>query len=83
MRTVEGVNVAKIRSELGPARGLDGAGSFEGEFVEAQLPVVGWDAAFQHQAAKVAVGADVIEAVVVHAGVRDVESHEVDHFDAG
>ena len=79
---VEGVYVTEIRSELGPTCSLDGAGDFKGKLVESQLPFVGGDAAFQHEAAEVAVGADVVETVVVHAGMGDVKGHEVDHFGA-
>ena len=36
------------------------------------------DRARGHQAQEIAVGADVVEAVVMHAGMGDVRGHEVD-----
>ncbi|MBA7588944.1 hypothetical protein ES708_31015 [subsurface metagenome] len=42
------------------------------------FPLVGGDAALGHEAAQVAVGADVVEAVVVDAEVGDVRRHGCD-----
>jgi hypothetical protein len=59
------------------AGGLHGAGDLERELGEVELVLVEGDFALQHQAAEVAVGGDIVEAVVVHAGVRDVRGHEL------
>jgi hypothetical protein len=67
---------------LRPARGLDGAGGLEGEFVEVFFPRVVGDEALAHEAEEIAVGADVVEAVVVDADVGDVRRHEVDRVAA-
>jgi hypothetical protein len=76
--SVEGVDVAGAGGELRPARGLDGAGGLEGEDVEVLFPLVVGDEFFAHEAEEIAVGADVVEAVVVDADVGDVGRHEVD-----
>ena len=40
-----------------------------------QLPFVGWNAAFEHQTAQVAVGGDVVEAVIVDPDVGQMFCH--------
>ena len=74
VRAIEGVDEATLLV-LGPARGLDRTGDLDGEFVEVALPLVVGQAALEHQAAQVAVGREVVEAVVVDADVRDVRGH--------
>ncbi|MDB6027473.1 MAG: hypothetical protein JWM68_3696 [Verrucomicrobiales bacterium] len=78
VRSVEGINVAELGRDLGPTGGLDGAGEFEGEFVEVLFPIVLGREAFVEEAQEIAVGADVIEAVVMHADVADVRGHLLD-----
>lgn len=75
--SVEGVDEAAALA-FGPACGLDGAGGFDGEFVEVIFPFVVRDAAFEHEAAEVSVGGEVVEAVVVDADVGDVGGHVAD-----
>ena len=55
---------------------MHGAGNFERQLVKAPLPCILRDAAFVHQAQQVAVSADVVEAVVVNAGVAQVDRHQ-------
>ena len=50
----------------------------ERELVEVPLPRLVGDAALVHQPPQVAVGADVVEAVVVDADVRQVRGHHGD-----
>ena len=77
MRPVERVDVAEVGSERRPARGLHRAADLEGQLVEARLPTVLADAPLAHQAQQVPVRAHVVEAVVVHADVREVRRHAV------
>ena len=60
---------------MGPARGLDGAASFECEIVEVGLPFVGGESAFAEEAAQVSVGADIVKAVIMDPDVGDVGGH--------
>ena len=78
VRAVEAVDEAGAVGELRPARGLHRAADLEREFVEFLLAFVPLDAAFVQQAEQIAVGGDVVEAVVMHAGVRDVAGHQFD-----
>lgn len=75
---VERVDEAGVLRDLGPARGLNGAGNFEGEFVKIVFAIVPVDFAFAHEAPKISVGRDVVEAVIVDADVRDVRGHFLD-----
>ena len=72
---IKGTDVTEFRSELSPAGGLDGAASFEREIVEVGFPVVGGESAFVEKAAKVPVGADIVEAVIMDPDVRHVGGH--------
>src|SRR6188508_2243604 len=58
-----------------PAPGLHGAADLQRQLVEVALPLTGLEPSLARQAPEVAVGADVVEAVVVHADVREVRSH--------
>ncbi len=78
VRPVERINVAEVGRELRPTRGLHGAGGLERQFVEIFLPWVVGDDAGGHEAQQIAVGADVVEPVVVHPDVGQVRRHEVD-----
>jgi hypothetical protein len=40
-----------------------------------ELPGVHWNALFEHETAEVAIGGDVVEAVVMHAGVGEMLRH--------
>ena len=72
------VDVAAAIGGARPARRLHRAGHFQRHLVEAALPGVFRDASLGHQAEQVAVGADVVEAVIVNADVADVRRHHVD-----
>ena len=76
MRAVEGVDVAAAIGGPRPAPRLHRAGTFQGHFVRAALPGVLPDAPFLHEAQQIAVGADVVEAVIVDARVGEVRRHE-------
>ena len=73
--TVEGVDEPAAVRGPGPAPRLHGAARLEGQLVEGPLPGVLGDPALVHQAQQVAVGADVVEAVIVHADVGEVRRH--------
>jgi hypothetical protein len=66
MRTVEGIDVAQVVLEAGPARGLHRSAHLQRQFIKVELPLVGGNTACEHQAAQVAIGGDVVEAVIVH-----------------
>ena len=71
VRAVEGVDVAGAVGGGPPAGRLHRAADLEGQLVEVAAAAV-VDAPFAQQPPEVAVGADVVEAVVVHADVGDV-----------
>lgn len=75
---VERADVAELGGELGPAGGLDGAAGFEGEIVEVGFPIVGGEATFAEESAQIAVGADIVEAVIVNPDVGDVDGHSAE-----
>ena len=74
MGAVERVDETAV-GQRRPAARLDGAAHFQGELVEPQLPVARGHAPFARQPPQRAVGADVVEAVVVHAHVGEVRGH--------
>ena len=74
---VERVDVAAI-GQPGPPFRLHRAADLQGELVEAQLPGRRVDPALARQPPQPAVGADVVEPVVVHADVRQVRRHPLD-----
>ena len=80
---IEGVDVAETILEAGPARGLHRTTYLQRELVKVQLPLVGGNASFEHQTAQVAVGGDVVEAVIVHAGVGQMLRHVGDDVPLG
>jgi len=61
-----------------PARRLHGAGNLERKLVKTALPGILRDAAFVHQAQQIAVSAEILEAMVVDAGVADMNRHQLD-----
>ena len=77
VRAVERVDEAAGRQPR-PAPRLDGAADFQRELVEAPLPVARLDAPLARQPPEIAVGADVVEAVVVDADVGEVRRHALD-----
>src|SRR5260370_22519242 len=78
MRAVEGIDITAALSGARPAGGLHGAGHLQGHLVEAALPQILSNASLAHQAEQIAVGADVVEPVIVNAGVAEVRRHHVD-----
>lgn len=78
VRAVEGVDESGTVGNGGPSAGLDRAGDLEGQG-EAGAGVVGLlGAPGVGEAEEVAVGGDVVEAVVVDAGVADVAGHALE-----
>src|SRR5262245_16332573 len=73
---VEGVDEATAVVGFRPACGLHGAADFEGELTSRQQAVIGTQAG-EDQAAEGAVGADIVEAVIMDADVRDMRRHEL------
>ena len=59
-----------------PAPGLRRAAEFERQFVKGAFPGIFGDAALGHQPQQIAVGADVVETVIVNAHVADVRRHQ-------
>ncbi|MBA7481356.1 hypothetical protein ES707_16826 [subsurface metagenome] len=75
MRTVEGVDVAQIVGQSCPAGRLNRSGHLQSELAERLGPTVPRSLALAVQTQKIAVGADVVEAVVVYADMADVGGH--------
>jgi hypothetical protein len=71
----ERVDEAAAGPERRPAPRLDRAAHLQGELVEPDLPLRRLEALLAREAPQVAVGADVVEAVVVHAHVGEVRRH--------
>ena len=74
MRAVEAVDESPTLP-LGPTGSLNGAAGFDREFVEIFLPLIFGETAFEHQAAEVSIGREVVETMVVDADVRDMRGH--------
>src|SRR4051812_7521289 len=74
MRTVEGMDESAIRHRRPPVR-LYGAAHLQRQLVEAEFPLARLEPLLAPEAPQVAVGADVVEAVVVHAHVGEVPRH--------
>ena len=77
VRAVERIDEAAGGQGRPPPR-LDGAADLERQLIEVHLPRVRFDAAFARQPPQGAVGADVVEPVIVHADVREVRRHPVE-----
>ena len=79
VRPIEGVNKPgsgrTARLDGCPAAGLHRAGYFQGQFVEILFALIVRYLPFAHQAVQVAVGAQVVEAVVVHSDMAHVGRH--------
>src|SRR5471030_103534 len=76
VRPVEGVNISAAIRTWRPARGLHGARDLQRQLVKAPLPSIFGNAPFGHEPQQIAVGADVVETVVVHSDMADVRRHE-------
>ncbi len=79
MRAVERINIAAAGNRR-PARRLNCSRTFKRKFVEVPFPFVLFELAFVHQPKKIAIGADVVEAMVMYAYVRHMRSHERDRM---
>ena len=79
LAAIERVDVAEAVRKAGPTRGLHRAAYLQRKLIKMQLPFVRGNAALEHQTAKVAVSGDVVEAVIVHAGVGQMLRHVRDH----
>ena len=75
LRAVERIDVAGAVGRFRPARRLHRAADFKRQLKIASLPGVVRHAPFVHQPPQVAVGADVVEAVIVDADVRKMRRH--------
>src|SRR5665811_1083635 len=62
---------------LGPAHRLDRSAHSQCVLVERQLPGIEWDSTLEHQPPEVAVGADVVEPVVMHAFMGEMRRHVI------
>jgi hypothetical protein len=77
MRAVERVDEAAA-GDFRPARHLDRTADFQRQLIEGDLPFRRVEAPFAREPPQVPVGADVVEAVVVDAGVGQVAAHALD-----
>jgi hypothetical protein len=78
VRAIEGVDETGAVGGAGPAGGLHSAADLEGEFVKILFARVVGNTAFAEESEEVAVGGDIVEAVVVDADVRDMRGHALD-----
>ena len=74
VRAVEAVDESPTLP-LGPTGGLNGAAGLDREFVEIFFPLIFGETAFEHQAAEVSVGREVVKSMVMDANVRDMGGH--------
>ena len=77
MRPVERVDITAAGYASPPSR-LHGSADFQGKLVEMPLPPVLIDPPFVHQTQQIAVGAHVVESVIMHTHVADVRGHRAD-----
>jgi hypothetical protein len=75
--SVEGVDEPAVR-QARPAAGLHGAAHLQRQLVEPPLPVGRLETPFAREPPERAVRADVVEAMIVDAGVRQVRRHAID-----
>ncbi len=75
VRAVEGMDVAGALAKLCPPPRLHRRRALQRQLEILLLPLVWRDAPLRHQAQQVAVGGDLIEAVVVDAEMGDVRRH--------
>ncbi len=77
MGAVERVDVPAAVRQSRPSPRLHCTADFQRQLVEAALPLAGRDASFTHEPPQVAVGADVVEPVIVDPHVRQVRRHAI------
>ena len=75
LRAVERIDVAGAVARFCPPGGLHRPADFKRQLEIAPLPGVVRHAPFAHQPPQVAVGADIVEAVIVNADVRQMRRH--------
>ena len=80
VRAVERINISMTVRGGAPASRLHGPGCLEGQFIQFAFPPVVRNASFAHQPVEIAIGADVVEAVVMNADVRHMRCHAVDRM---
>ena len=71
------MDVAAAICGLRPAHRLHGAAHLECVLVERQLPTIERDSAFEHQPPEIAVGADVVESVIVDTLMGEMRRHVI------
>ena len=69
---IERVNITVPVAGLAPTAGLHGTADLQCQLVEFQLGLILRESTLEHQSPQVAVGADVIEPVIMDPGVGDV-----------
>ena len=69
VRPVEGVNVSLALAGLCPASGLNSSGDFQRQLVKIVLLLVPAEFSFAHQPPQVSVRGNIIEAMVMNAGM--------------
>ena len=77
MRAIEAVDIPQPVECIRPPRRLHRAAGFDRHLIKRKFPRIVRDASFAHQAAEIAVGREVIEAMIVHADVRHMRGHQL------
>src|SRR5690606_17946796 len=80
MGAVEGIDKTATVFDRGPSSRLDCAGYFKGQFVKILLPFVKRGLSFHHQPQQITVGAGIVEAVVMDAGMAYMGRHQFQGF---
>src|SRR5687767_9017879 len=73
--TVKRIDKAAAIVELSPSRRLHCAGNLQCQFIKILLALVERNLPFAHQPPEISVSGNVVEAVVMHADVRNVCGH--------
>ncbi len=77
MRPVERIDVATRIRCARPAHGLNGSGGHQRHFIETFLPNVERNRSFIQQPEEISISADIIEAVIMNAAMRQMRRHEL------
>ena len=72
---VKRVDEAEAADNFCPAGCLNRSAQLQGKFVELLFPLILGDTAFMQQSQQIAIGADIIEPVVMDSDVADMRSH--------
>ena len=75
MWPVKGVDIAQPIGNVRPSCRLNSACQLQGQFVKIRFSPVCRDTPLTHEAQEVAIGADIVKAVIVNTNMADVWCH--------